>query len=110
MPPVFGPVSPSPIRLKSCAGSSGTTVHAVGDAEQRHLRPVEELLDHDPRRSSAACASASSRSVGDDDALAGGQAVVLDDVRRPELVERGAGLRRRRADPGARPSARRPRP
>src|SRR2546421_6428186 len=26
MPPVFGPVSPSPIRLKSCAGSSGTAV------------------------------------------------------------------------------------
>ena len=26
MPPVFGPVSPSPMRLKSCAGSSGTTV------------------------------------------------------------------------------------
>ena len=25
MPPVFGPVSPSPIRLKSCAGASGTT-------------------------------------------------------------------------------------
>ena len=26
MPPVLGPVSPSPTRLKSCAGSSGTTV------------------------------------------------------------------------------------
>src|SRR5918994_5338975 len=26
MPPVFGPVSPSPTRLKSCAGTSGTTV------------------------------------------------------------------------------------
>ncbi len=26
MPPVFGPVSSSPTRLKSCAGSSGTTV------------------------------------------------------------------------------------
>ena len=26
MPPVFGPVSPSPTLLKSCAGSSGTTV------------------------------------------------------------------------------------
>src|ERR1700760_326443 len=26
MPPVFGPLSPSPTLLKSCAGSSGTTV------------------------------------------------------------------------------------
>ena len=26
MPPVLGPVSPSPTRLKSCAASSGTTV------------------------------------------------------------------------------------
>ena len=35
-----------------------------------------------PARTPAAWASASSRSLGDDDALAGGQAVVLDDVRR----------------------------
>ena len=47
MPPVLGPVSPSPTRLKSCAGASGTTVAAVGDAEQRHLGPVEVLLDDD---------------------------------------------------------------
>ena len=38
-------VSPSPTRLKSCAGSSGTTVVAVDQAEQRHLRPVEVGLE-----------------------------------------------------------------
>ena len=47
MPPVFGPASPSKIRLKSCAGCRGRRC-AVGDREQRHLGAVEELLDHDP--------------------------------------------------------------
>ena len=37
MPPVFGPVSPSPTRLKSCANASGTGVAAVGQGERRHL-------------------------------------------------------------------------
>ena len=39
--------------------------------------------------------------VGHDDALASGQAVVLDDVRRAELVERGLGLGAGLADQGA---------
>ena len=34
-------------RLKSCAGCSGTHRLAVGDREQRDLRAVEVLLDHD---------------------------------------------------------------
>ena len=32
MPPVLGPASPSPTRLKSCAGSSGTTVRPSDSA------------------------------------------------------------------------------
>ena len=65
--------------------------------EQRHLGAVEVLLDHDPvagRRVGERRVAV----VGDDDALAGGEAVVLDDVRRPELVERGGGLVGGRAD------------
>ena len=48
MPPVLGPASSSPTRLKSWAGASATTVVAVADAEDRHLGPVEELLDDEP--------------------------------------------------------------
>ena len=44
MPPVLGPVSPSPTRLKSCAGNSGTTVCTVDDAEQRYFGAVEKGL------------------------------------------------------------------
>ena len=102
MPPVLGPVSPSPTRLKSCAGASGTTVVAVGEAEQRDLGAVEVLLDHDLRRRPArqrrACASGLGAVVGDDDALAGGQPVVLDDVRRAERVQRVGHLGGGRAD------------
>ena len=44
------------------------------------------------RPQAAAWASALVAVVGDDDALAGGEAVVLDDVRRPERVERRGRL------------------
>ena len=48
MPPVFGPVSPSPMRLKSCAGRER---HAVGrpvaQHEQRELGAGQALLDHE---------------------------------------------------------------
>ena len=93
MPPVLGPVSPSPTRLKSWAGCSGTTVVAVGEAEQRHLGAVEELLDHAPpaaRRRRAP--GPASRSEVTTTPLPAGQAVVLDDVRRAEGVERGGHL------------------
>ena len=86
MPPVLGPASPSPARLKSCAGCSGSDRRAVGDREERHLGAVEELLDHHLRVVAAGEAGARVRERlvavgGDDDALAGGQSVVLDDVR-----------------------------
>ena len=107
MPPVLGPVSPSPTRLKSCAGASGDDGRAVGEAEQRDLRPVEVLLDDDRppglARQRRAWASACAAVVGDDDALAGGEPVVLDDVRGAERVERvrDLGSRRRRRGPSA---------
>ena len=62
MPPVFGPSSPSPARLKSWAGWSGTTVVAVGDREQRHLGAVEELLDDDAAAGLRVRAAPASRS------------------------------------------------
>ena len=114
MPPVLGPASPSPTRLKSWAGISGTTVVAVADAEQRHLGPVEELLDDDravglgqagPRVRERLVAV-----VGDDDALAGGEPVVLDDVRGAEGVERLLDLGHRWCTRAPGRWARRPRP
>ena len=48
MPPVFGPVSPSPTRLKSWAEARGTTRCPSAHAQQRHLRSDQALLDHDP--------------------------------------------------------------
>ncbi len=109
MPPVFGPVSPSPTRLKSCAGCSGTTVVAVGDREERHLRAVEVLLDHHPL-AGGGVRQRLVAVVGHDDALAGGEPVVLDDVRGAELVEGVGDLLGRRRRPGPSRSARRPRP
>ena len=101
MPPVFGPSSPSRARLKSCAGRRGTTVRAVGDREEGDLGAVEELLDDHP----LAGGRVGERLVpvlGDHDALAGGEPVVLHDVRRAERVERLRGLLGARADPGHR--------
>ena len=46
MPPVLGPVSPSPIRLKSCERPSGTTCPPATSANAAHLRPLEQLLHH----------------------------------------------------------------
>ena len=109
MPPVFGPVSSSPIRLKSCAGSSGTTERpsvmqnsdTSGPSRYSSTTTLPQL---------AACASAAAPVVGDDDTLAGGQAVVLDDVGRAELVERGRGLVGGHAGRAPARSARRRRP
>ena len=91
MPPVLGPRPPSRMRLKSCAGCSARAVGAVADREERHLGAVEELLDHDPlaaRRVGQRLGAVG----GHHDALAGGEAVVLDDVRRAQRVEGGRRL------------------
>ena len=47
MPPVFGPASPSPTRLKSCAAPSGDRAAAVAEREERYLGTLEQLLDDD---------------------------------------------------------------
>ena len=47
MPPVLGPVSPSPTRLWSCAVASGSDVLAVDQGEEARLLAFQELLDHD---------------------------------------------------------------
>ena len=49
MPPVLAPVSPSPTRLKSWAGTSGDGARPVAEHEQRALLAVEPLLDDDRR-------------------------------------------------------------
>ena len=88
MPPVLGPTSPSPTRLKSWAGSSATTcVPSEMQNTDSSWGPVEVLLDDDPPaglgRGTARRAGGPPAGVGHDDTLAGGQAVVLDDVRGP---------------------------
>ena len=45
MPPVFGPVSPSPTRLWSWAEASGTARLAVDQREQAGFLALEEFLD-----------------------------------------------------------------
>ena len=93
--------SPSRIRLKSWAAAAGRRSAPRLMREQR-TRDRRGLLDHHPLAHPAACATRASRRLGDDDALAGGEAVVLHDVRRPELVERGGRLLGGRADERAR--------
>ena len=87
MPPVFGPVSPSPTRLKSCAGASGTTVVPSVSANSDTSGPSRNS-SMTTRPQAAACAQCLGAVVSHHDALAGREPVVLDDVRRPELVQR----------------------
>ncbi len=47
MPPVLGPVSPSPTRLWSWAVASGSTCVPSHEREEARLLAVQELLDHD---------------------------------------------------------------
>ena len=62
MPPVFGPVSPSPSRLKSCAAPSGTTRRPSREREQRDLRPSSSSSITSRRRAPATARSAASSS------------------------------------------------
>ena len=72
MPPVFGPVSPSPIRLKSRAGASGSAVSPSQIASSDNSSPSRNsstTTGVSPKRraisisSSAARASASSAAI-----------------------------------------------
>ena len=87
MPPVLGPSSPSSARLKSWAGWSGTTVSPSVMAKRETSGPSRNS-SMTTRSQASACVAGRGEVVGDDDALAGGEAVVLDDVRRAEGVER----------------------
>ena len=100
MPPVFGPVSPSPTRLWSCAVPKGKRGRAVAEAEEARLLAGQELLDHDfgagaAERAVEAVVDRRKRlGLGhrDGHALAGGKPVGLDDDRRALLAD--IGLRR----------------
>ena len=92
MPPVFGPVSPSPMRLKSCAGASGTTPTPVGTARtptppRPRAAPRSRSGPGRPRPRADPSSSCVHR-LADEDALAGRQPVDLDDARRPRDRER----------------------
>ena len=62
MPPVFGPSSPSATRLKSCAGSSGTTVvpSVIANSETSGPSRYSSITT---RAQWLACSSATARSV-----------------------------------------------
>ena len=103
MPPVLGPVSPSPMRLWSCAGTSGAT--CLPSVRQR------KLISSPSRNSSitTCCSAAPSSAPGtgrarlrgrvargaDDDALARGQAVGLDHDGRVKVARSPFPVRRR---------------
>ena len=88
MPPVFGPVSPSPTRLWSCAGSSGSDRRAVGDARTATTSGPSRKSSTTTRapgrrqRRRARRSRPSLEVLGDQNALARSQPVGLHDVRR----------------------------
>ncbi len=100
MPPVLGPVSPSPTRLWSCAADERERVLAVDECEEARLLACEEFLDDDlaARLAESAGEARVDRRLGlgprrgDRHALAGGETVGLDDDRQlfPSYVRLGA--------------------
>ena len=112
MPPVFGPVSPSPIRLKSRAGASGiarSPSHSASSESSSPSRNSSTTTGTSPNRrsTSISCSAArASASVGGDrDALARRQPVGLDHRRVAgdrghALLDVAHDLVRRRRDAG----------
>ena len=94
MPPVLGPASPSLARLKSRAAASGNGAPSVADGKDRQLFTLEQLLDVKAR---AECLNLRERGLQlvvaetDEHALAGGEAVGLDDARRSRDGQRARG-------------------
>ena len=90
--------------LEVLGRAEGHDGRPVADAEDGHLGPVEELLDDEAPvglgETGASVLERLGARVRDDDALAGGQPVVLDDVRGAERVESGLDLVHRRAHVG----------
>ena len=98
---MFGPRSPSNIRLWSCAGSVTWTVIAVGKPEQRHLRAAHALFQHHLVAGRPEFFFHHDLPQGgfglegifrNDHALSGGQAGGFDHHRMIEVVEVGEGL------------------
>ena len=101
MPPVFGPVSPSPTRLWSRAAASGSACRPSVRREHRELRALEKLLDHHvlAQLGGAAQPLLDLRlRAADEHAFPGGEPVRLDHARRArvwQLRARSAPPRRR---------------
>ena len=101
MPPVLGPVSPSPTRLWSCAepkrqdGRCRRSARRSWPPRRRGIprSPPGAGAPKRPPNMSSIAASASVARLGDGHALAGGEAVGLDHDRRAEAVERGRAPR-----------------
>ncbi len=103
MPPVFGPVSPSPTRLWSWAAASGSASLPSTEREKAHLLAIEKILDDDFHPGGAEPALDQGRVdrlvggveiEGDGDTLAGGEAVGLDHDGCPAPSDVGLGRRR----------------
>ena len=122
MPPVLGPVSPSPTRLKSCAGASATARAPSQSANTDTSGPVmpSSMTTVRPASPNGVAGELGphvglglGEVVGDEHALAGGQPVGLHDVRRRQRAQEREGRldvgRRRRAARWAR-RPRRPAP
>ena len=82
--------------LEVLGGGQGADGGAVAHAEHGGLGAVEVVLDDDATAAASQAGVAVGQGdgtlVGDDDALAGGQAVLLDDVGGPEAVQGGGQL------------------
>ena len=100
MPPVFGPVSPSPARLWSCAVPKGTSGGAVAEHEEARLFAGQAFLDHHLGiRLGKAGVDRRQRLVHrrrDGHPLAGGKAVGLDHDRRALFAHIGGAASRHR--------------
>ena len=98
MPPVFGPRSSSTDPLVILRGAERhARASPSHEDEERDLGSGEALLDHEPRAGGAELPIEHRRAdgrlglrrvLGDDDALAGGEAVGLDDDREAEVARR----------------------
>ncbi len=98
MPPVLGPSVAVADALEVLGGGEGHGAGAVADRQHRELGAGEALLDHDgaagvPERLARQVLARSRlgprRGLGDQHALAGGQAVGLDHVEPGQRVEEG---------------------
>ena len=107
MPPVLGPVSPSPMRLWSCAAASGMAWLPSQRAKKRELFAFEKLFDDDlfdgvpsssPEKHLGGGGFGLVGGFADDDAFAGGESVGLDDDGDGEEAELFADVVERGAD------------